>query len=73
MNETRKPDLEPARLWYFVGDHGEVSPMKVTPAQVHRAIQGGRLSPTVIQQMIAVVETAKAINRAMGRPELRGL
>jgi hypothetical protein len=64
--------FKPAQLWhYLVNDY--VSPMRVTPKILTATIGGGRARPGLVNIMIAVVETAKAINKAMGREEHYGV
>lgn len=70
----KAPDFTPARLWHYIEPNtGLVADIPITPAQLHRAIMGDRLSNYVINNMVAVIETAKAINRAMGKYEKHGL
>lgn len=64
--------FKPAQLWhYLVNDY--VSPMRVSPKILTATIGGGRARPQLVNIMIAVVETAKAINKAMGREEHYGV
>lgn len=64
----------PCQLWHFVGDC-VVAPFKVTPGSVTvmQRNQNAAVRREVLWHMFAVIETAKTINRMMGRPEMYGL
>lgn len=64
---------QPCQLWHFVGVY-VVSPTQVTPNTI--AVVGIRdhaAKRMVAQQLVAVIEASKAINRMMGRPEFYGM
>lgn len=66
------PDFTPARLWhYVVGDY--VSPMLITPRSTLRAILAGKLMVSSTDVMLGVTETAKALNKIMGKNEFTGV
>lgn len=63
----------PCQLWHFVGVY-VVSPTQVTPNTI--AVVGVRdhaAKRMVAQQLVAVIEASKAINRMMGRPDFYGM
>ena len=64
--------FRPAFLWHYLVDD-YVSPMRVSPKILTATIGGGRARPALINMMIAVIETSKAINKAMGRDEHYGI
>jgi hypothetical protein len=64
--------FRPAVLWHYLVDD-YASPMKVSPKILTATIGGGRARPALINIMIAVIETSKAINKAMGRDEHYGI
>lgn len=64
--------FRPCALWHYLVDD-YVSPMRVSPKILTATISAGRARPALIDMMIAVVETSKAINKAMGRDEHYGI
>jgi len=64
--------LKPAQLWHAVVDE-YVSSVRVTPQKLTATIAAGRTKPHIINQLISVVETAKIINRIMGKEEHNGV
>lgn len=63
----------PCLLWRYIGEW-QVAPHKITPGgllYITRSKSNTR--EMVVQQVIAVIEASKAINRMMGKPEMSGL
>lgn len=66
-----RPDFTPAQLWrYVVGPY--VSPLRLTPRSTLQAIVRGHLKIESLDVMMAVTETAKAINRITDKNEYAG-
>ena len=63
----------PYQLWHYVGTY-VVSPGQITPNTVAVVgVSDENAKRMVSQQLVAVVEASKAINRMMGRPEFYGM
>lgn len=56
-----KLDHTPARLWFYIVGAQAIS--KVTPQRLTATICAGRMEKKTIDMLIAVVETAKILNR----------
>ena len=69
--------LTPWRPWYAISlnemQPAYVHPIKLSPAGVRRAIENQLFSKEVLDLQLAVIVVTKAINKAMGHNELRGV